>query len=333
MTIDNGSTNDSLKPDHQVITEGFFPATNEIASNELLPNVMTKKNHFNSKESGTNSVINEDRPLRPDQPLRVDVTSVPQAQSTVNTLGLIEGPSIPMEFNASKKIAARSLDLSIDENSGFDKTAWIMENGEPRCNHCDSNFLPSVVGAKMACTNCGCGRPNDDHGLLEDDFDGMDLVMGMAGCGSPDTAAEIEPVPGNEGTGMSGNDMIKEMSRLKTTEDYLEVFKTANNSELYTRGYMDAMDGKPLQVELAEVSDDYFHGYEQYSFYHSKPQENAPQNLYDIKPNSNQVPRLNEVTNISHETTGPMELTENREHSVASRLPFPTDVINKFFEV
>ena len=125
-------------------------------------------------------------------------------------------------------------------------------------------------------------------------------------------------------------------SRLRTTEDYLEVIRTASDSDLYIRGYMDAMNGKPLDVELAEVSDDYFHGYEQYSFYHSKPLETVTHNLHDIKPNSNQVPRRvedNPSTGVHHEVSGPMELTQDREHSMASRLPFPTDVINKFFEV
>ena len=236
----------------------------------------------------------------------------------------------------SRKIATRNLEMSINENDGFNKTAWIMENGEPFCNHCDSNFVPERVSVKMACSNCGCGRPNDDHGVLDTDFETQDQMDGVV--------ASHELPMDVKSDGMVGSDMVKvapdnevtpytgttSASRLATTEDYLELFKTSSDSDLYVKGYMDAMNSKPLDTELAEVSDDYFHGYQQYQFYHTSPQEKAPQNLYDIKPNSNQLPRTMDV-GTQEELMGPNELTNRHNEVVGSRLPFPSDVVQKFF--
>jgi len=369
MTLDNNSTSYSEAiSDRPAINNslGFTtPGTSANPEDELYANVFSGSSYANRYLAGQNKVF-QDNPTRPTDPAVEDVAAPPEAQTPIELLGLDEGTSIPMEprriIEQSKRIAARNLDASIDQDAGFNKTAWIMENGEPFCNHCDSNFIPERVSAKMACTNCGCGRPNDDHGLLDEDFNGEDLHLGMAPDTTPlDTAAEVAeqepmttptqgtmmastigtPVPGDEGTLITKGDMLKLTedatlaSRLNTTEDYLEVIRTASDSDLYIRGYMDAMNGKPLDVELAEVSDDYFHGYQQYSFYHSKPLETVTHNLHDIKPNSNQVPRrVEDVSSMGayHEVSGPMELTQDREHSVASRLPFPTDVINKFFE-
>ena len=47
--------------------------------------------------------------------------------------------------------------------------------------------------------------------------------------------------------------------------------------------------------------------------------------LFDIKPNSNAIPRTDHST-IADKDAGPLQLT-------AKKLPFPADVIEKFFEV
>lgn len=203
--------------------------------------------------------------------------------------------------------------------------AYVMENGEPFCNHCEKNFVPKVLGPRMACTYCGCGRPNDDHGEGEENFLGEDLQTIEAG--------KIE-----EGDVVDG-DVIKISDkptvRKGSTEEFVGFFnKTANDSELYTKGYQDAMDGKPLDEDLALLSDDYYHGYDQYKFYNKTPQQSVGQKLFDIKPNSNAIPRPGQIT-PGEADRGPMQLTDGFNHATASKLSsvFPIDVVEKFFEV
>jgi len=191
-----------------------------------------------------------------------------------------------------------------------------MENGEPFCNHCETNYFP---GTRVACTNCGCNQPANDHGIGENNFSGESL-----------TNVEGPTVKDLDG----GRDIIKEDAKMGSAGKYLNMFKKqANDSELYYEGYNDAMAGKPLDEDKALLSDDYFNGYEQYKFYNKTPQESAGQKLYDIKPNSNAIPRSDSMTPGEYDR-GPLELTDGFGHATASRKfssIYPIDVIEKFF--
>ena len=198
------------------------------------------------------------------------------------------------------------------------RIAYIMENGEPFCNHCEKNFVP-VTLTRTACTNCGCNQPNDDHGIVAGNFNGQDLerVEGP-------TAGDLD----------MNRDIVKEEKR-GSVDEYLGYFrKNANDSELYYRGYTDAQDGKPLDEDLALLSDDYYHGYDQHKFYNKTPQQSQGQKLFDIKPNSNAIPRGGNMT-PGEADRGPLELTDGFNSATASRVAsaFPVDVIKNFFEV
>jgi hypothetical protein len=230
------------------------------------------------------------------------------------------------------------------------KIAFVMENGEPFCNHCERNFVPEALGPRMACTFCGCGRPNDDHNIGQDDFNGQDLLA----------HAEGETVKDED----AGRNIIKQdatvASKRDSADEFLEAFsKTANDSQLYYKGYMDAETGKPLDEDMALLSKDYYNGYEQYKFYNKTPQQSEGQKLFNIKPNSNEIPRQGQMT-PGEADRGPLELTDGFNHATAGKVMdlynnlnktantevvanitkasakissiFPIDVIENFFE-
>ena len=190
------------------------------------------------------------------------------------------------------------------------KIAFVMENGEPFCNHCERNFVPETLGPRMACTYCGCGRPNDDHNVGQDDFNGQDLLA----------HAEGETVKDED----AGRNIIKQDatvgSKRDSADEFLDAFsKTANDSQLYYKGYMDAETGKPLDEDMALLSKDYYNGYEQYKFYNKTPQQSEGQKLFNIKPNSNEIPRQGQMT-PGEADRGPLELTDGTNHATASKV-------------
>jgi len=203
------------------------------------------------------------------------------------------------------------------------RIAYIMENGQPFCNHCESYYVPASL-TRLACTTCGCGQPNNDHGTGEHDFSGADLELSHVE--GPTVADEVR-----------GKDIVKQESRYSFVDDALETFhKQSNDSQLYYRGYNDAQAGKPLDEDLALLSDDYYNGYDQHKFYNKTPQQSIGQNLYDMKPNSNARGREDDRMRPEDYDRGPLELTDGIGHVTASvRLAsiFPNDVIQKFFEV
>ena len=210
-------------------------------------------------------------------------------------------------------VSPGSLSTIIGANMSLNaRIAYVMENGEPRCNHCDTTYFP---GARIACTNCGCNRPNDDHGLIDNAFSG-DSLTNVEGP----TAGDLD----------QGRDIVKEETKMGAAGSFYAMFKEANDSELYYQGYGDAQAGKPMDEDLALLSKDYYNGYTQYKFYNKTPQQSEGQNLYDIKPNSNSIPRSHEMT-PSEADSGPLELTDGFGHATASA-GLPTDVIQKFFE-
>ena len=190
------------------------------------------------------------------------------------------------------------------------KIAFVMENGEPFCNHCERNFVPEALGPRMACTYCGCGRPNDDHNIGQNDFNGQDLLA----------HAEGETVKDED----AGRNIIKQDatvgSKRDSADEFLDAFsKTANDSQLYYKGYMDAETGKPLDEDMALLSKDYYNGYEQYKFYNKTPQQSEGQKLFNIKPNSNEIPRQGQMT-PGEADRGPLELTDGTNHATASKV-------------
>lgn len=209
------------------------------------------------------------------------------------------------------------------------RIAYIMENGEPFCNHCEKNFVPNNL-TRIACTNCGCGQPNDDHGALDHLFAGGDLENSHV------ASVDLEHVEGpTVKDEVAGKEIVKEESKRSFVENTLDTFqKKSNDSELYYRGYNDAQAGKPLDEDLALLSDDYYHGYDQFKFYNKTPQQSVGQTLYDVKPNSNAIPRDNKMHPEDYDR-GPLELTDGTGTVTAAKIAsiYPIDVIEKFFEV
>ena len=134
---------------------------------------------------------------------------------------------------------------------------------------------------------------------------------------------------------LAGKEIVKEESKRSFVENTLDTFqKKSNDSELYYRGYNDAQAGRPLDEDLALLSDDYYHGYDQFKFYNKTPQQSVGQTLYDVKPNSNAIPRDNKMHPEDYDR-GPLELTDGTGTVTAAKIAsiYPIDVIEKFFEV
>ena len=215
-------------------------------------------------------------------------------------------------------VSPGSLSTIIGANMSMNaRIAYVMENGEPFCNHCEKNYFPK---GRIACTWCGCGRPNDDHGVVENDFNGSSLLENVEGP----TAGDLD----------AGRDIVKEEAKMGAAGAFYAMFKQANDSELYYQGYGDAQSGKPMDEDLALLSKDYYEGYRGYKFYNKTPQQSVGQSLYDIKPNSNSIPRSHDMHQMTpgEADRGPLELTDGFNHATASA-GLPIDVIQKFFEI
>jgi hypothetical protein len=186
--------------------------------------------------------------------------------------------------------------------ASFNPIAYVIENGEVRCSSCENYYIPK---SEAHIKSAHCGAPECHDKRQEEDMKGVEGVY---------TASKLQE-DAEEGDVVRGK-MIKttdEETRLASTDDYLAAFeKTATDSQLYYRGYEDAKSGKPMDEDLAELSDDYFHGYDQFRFYHIPAQSSSPQSLYDIKPNSNNNPRMTQ----GEVDSGPNELTDG--HSFAT---------------
>jgi len=191
------------------------------------------------------------------------------------------------------------------------RIAYVMENGQPFCNSCEDYYLPVSIGT-VACAKCGSNDKDLSH-------------------------VEGETVTDEDGD----RDIIKTTraasNGLATTEDYMDLFKEkiATDSDNYNRGYMEAMNGQELDEDLALLSGDYFNGYEQRKFYNKTPQQSIGQQLHDMKPNSNLIPRNWEGQLTPGKVdAGPLQLTDGiGRAAVSSKLPFPVDVVKNFFEV
>lgn len=210
------------------------------------------------------------------------------------------------------------------------RIAYIMEHGEPFCNNCEKHFVPSNL-TRIACTYCGCEQPNNDHGLGQANFSEEDMENSHV------ASSNLEHVEGPTVKDEVGDqEIIKQDAKISFVDQALQTFqKKSNDSELYYRGYNDAQAGSPLDEDLALLSRDYYEGYDQFKFYNKTPQESVGQGLYNMKPNSNDIPRGQGQMHPEDYDRGPSELTDGTGTVTASKLSsiFPIDVIEKFFEV
>jgi hypothetical protein len=193
----------------------------------------------------------------------------------------------------------------------FNRVAWIMENGETKCASCETYYVPtSFEHARTA--HCGFPGCFDGEGKVDYNQVGPTEFVPNGNAVNHFTlvASDIADMP------IAKDTIIKEApEEEKSWNEYLGyITKKSSDSELYYRGYTDGLAGKELDEALAEVSDDYFHGYDQAKHYKITPQESASQTTYDMKPNSNLTPRDNAFT-ASKKLAG----------------LFPVDVVNKFF--
>ena len=271
-------------------------------------------------------------------------STTPTPTAAPSTIGTSTGPTVnpPQMGNIPMPTAS----------SNFDKIAWVMENGEVKCASCETYYTPeSFEHARIA--HCGFPDCADAEGVVDynqvgphtfvpngHQDDHFTLAAGKIAhnaCGLCGRDGEIEEngycghcndrgyvaKDGviDEGDTVNGK-MIKtteeEDTHLASTQDYLDAFtRVANDSKMYYRGYEDARAGRELDEDLAELSDDYFHGYQQYTFYNQTNQDSAPQTLFDIKPNSNLAPRA-ELTQ-GHVDRGPNELTDGHGYATAGK--------------
>ena len=206
------------------------------------------------------------------------------------------------------------------------RIAYIMENGEPFCNHCERNFVPSNF-TRIACTNCGCGQPNEDHGNLDHLFEN-----GNAHVANVDLEHVEGPTVADE---VRGKEIVKQESRYSFVDMALESFqKKSNDSELYYRGYNDAHAGKPLDEDLAILSDDYFHGYDQHKFYNKTPLQSTghdPHGTHDLQHNTQPIGAHHEMRPMDYDR-GPLELTDGFGHVTASKTASMYDAAHMFMD-
>jgi hypothetical protein len=177
------------------------------------------------------------------------------------------------------------------------RIAYVIENGQPKCASCEEYYMPvSIQHAKMA----HCGKPDCPDLNAKD----LSTVEGP-------TAAQLD----------KGRDIVKEESKKNFVDMALDAFtKSSSASDLYNQGYLDAQSGKELDEDLALLSKDYYEGYTQYKFYNKTPQQSEGQSLFDIKPNSNEIPRshseMSRMTPGDYDR-GPLELTDGIGHATA----------------
>lgn len=213
--------------------------------------------------------------------------------------------------------------------------AYIIENGSPQCSVCNEYYIPkSISDAKLAhCGHCpedrldearGRTPPGEVHGTWNTPAEarrGNEIV----GYGPDDGNPELNRY--EEGDVVDGN-VIKTAPRegMKNLRD--SSLKESSDSELYVRGFLDHLHGKPLDEDLAVLSDDYFNGYDQARYYGKTPLESV-----GAKPHHVVIP---EHTDISLEGWGQSGIggqdyhyDVDRSQVIASTLP--TNVLEAFF--
>ena len=199
--------------------------------------------------------------------------------------------------------------------------AYITENGTPKCSVCENYYTPkSIAEAKLA--HCGhCPEDNPDANKIEegDVVDG-DVVKTAStencpGCGEKTSRTWVN--------GSCNTCGYKDEDKSKTKK---ATQKVSNDSELYTRGFLDHLHGKPLDEDLAVLSDDYFNGYDQARYYGKTPLESVGAQPHKVtKPASpdNSLDGWEPIDRINH------KYDIDRSQIIASTLP--TNVLEAFF--
>jgi hypothetical protein len=340
MSVDSGMGNYAGDADLQAIEDETLPGTSNVK--KIIGSLRQRLAQDNPTNTDTN--INKT--------VRVDVNALPKAQDPLESLGLGEGFSTPVDYTLPTRLNSVSrfatgtstettpMMPGMEQNlspasitapdaaamqtpttspsvstASFNPIAYVIENGEVRCSSCENYYIPK---SEAHIKSAHCGAPECHDTRQEEDMKGVEGVY---------TASKLQE-DAEEGDVVRGK-MIKttdEETRLASTDDYLAAFeKTATDSQLYYRGYEDAKSGKPMDEDLAELSDDYFHGYDQFRFYHIPAQSSSPQSLYDIKPNSNNNPRMTQ----GEVDSGPNELTDG--HSFATHASKNSDNLKEAF--
>jgi len=72
-------------------------------------------------------------------------------------------------------------------------------------------------------------------------------------------------------------------------DTYRKVLGTS--SDLYSQGYLDRSNDDPMDENMAVLSDDYLHGFDEAGFYTENAQESAPQNIQPINEDEKDLKR------------------------------------------
>ena len=102
--------------------------------------------------------------------------------------------------------------------------------------------------------------------------------------------------------------------------------KLSNDSELYTRGFLDHLHGKPLDEDLAVLSDDYFNGYDQARYYGKTPLESV-----GAKPHKVTIPASPDNSLEGWESIDRIDHVYDVDRSQIIASTLPTNVLEEFF--
>lgn len=156
----------------------------------------------------------------------------------------------------------------------------------------DHNHIEGVLGSHLLFSDAlpqqGDITDNMDQSSTTPD---VDMTPGM----TPSNDAMNDPMSAGDATGVGAIPTGSETGSGKNASwkgaDFRRVLAT--DSDLYELGYKDRLDGKEMDQGLANLSQDYYQGYNQAGFYFERANESAPQNLVDIdeRYKSNDLPR------------------------------------------
>jgi len=135
---------------------------------------------------------------------------------------------------------------------------------------------------------------DDFYGQTNPDISGTSSAeQGTIGLGGSQTQT------GNPGfTGQDQKDMNIMTYSSWSSKDYLNTIKQASgkkasDSDDYKSGFEHGQSGREPDESMLNLSDDYFHGFQDGKVYKQHALESAPAKLIDIKPGSNELPRIN----------------------------------------
>lgn len=203
--------------------------------------------------------------------------------------------------------------------------AYIIENGTPQCSVCENYYTPKTIAqAKLA--HCGhCPEDNPDANKIEEG----DVVDGDVVKTSKEASTnKPEDCPGcGEKTSRTWvNNSCNTCGYKQEDKTKQSSTKFSNDSELYTRGFLDHLHGKPLDEDLAVLSDDYFNGYDQARYYGKTPLESVgaqPHKVTQPASPDTSLEGWEPIDRINH------KYDIDRSQIIASTLP--TNVLDAFF--